>query len=189
VLSVGYRLAPEHPFPAPLDDVLAVARTLTEDDGPVVIGGESAGAHLAALALLGLRDGGRPALAGAVLTFGVFDLAGASSRSRIDLLLPGVPVAERRRPDLSPLFADLRGMPPARILVGTRDGLLDDSLMLAARWQQVAAVELDVVAGAGHAFTLLDLAVTRRAEAAEHAFVRNALTAGADTGPGRTMAG
>jgi len=82
-------------------------------------------------------------------------------------------------------YAHLEGMPLARLLVGTRDDLIDDSLLLAARWQQVAPVELDVVAGAPHAFTLLDIAVTRAARAAEHAFLDRCATqarAGATAG-------
>ncbi|WP_276314590.1 alpha/beta hydrolase fold domain-containing protein [Streptomyces sp. AcE210] len=70
---------------------------------------------------------------------------------------------QRRAPQVSPLFADLAGLPPARIVVGTEDPLLDDSLFLAARWQAAGApVELGVVAGAMHGFTLFPLTITAR---------------------------
>lgn len=62
---------------------------------------------------------------------------------------------QRRAPEVSPLFANLTGLPPARIVVGTEDPLLDDSLFLAQRWQAAGApVQLGVVAGAMHGFTL-----------------------------------
>ena len=180
VLSIGYRLAPEDPYPAAVDDAVAVAGDVTRDEGPFVIGGESAGAHLAVLTLLRLRDEGVTPFSGAVLTFGAFDLAGTPSRGEgfggsIELWLRDVPAARRRAPHVSPLYADLEGLPPARIMVGTRDSLIDDSLMLAARWQQVAEVELDIVAGAHHGFTLQDITATRTARAAEHAFITRAL--------------
>lgn len=198
VLSIGYRMAPEHPYPAAVDDVTDVARQVLRElraDGlPVAIGGESAGAHLAVLALLRLRDEGGAGLVGgvvgAVLTYGAYDLAGTPSRlaaagteagtfgGTAELWLRDVPPERRRDPQLSPLYAALDGLPPARIMVGTRDNLIDDSLMLAARWQQVAPVELEIVAGARHAFTLQDLAVTRQVRAAEHAFLVRCLSSG-----------
>ena len=70
---------------------------------------------------------------------------------------------QRRDPEVSPLFADLVGLPPARIVVGTEDPLLDDSLFLAGRWQAAGApVQLGVIAGAMHGFTLFPLTVTER---------------------------
>jgi len=77
VVSVQYRLCPENPWPAPRDDCLAAALHVLETrPGPLVIGGESAGAHLAAVTALALRTAGQGArLAGAVLNYGMFDLA------------------------------------------------------------------------------------------------------------------
>jgi acetyl esterase/lipase len=76
---------------------------------------------------------------------------------------------ERRDPAISPLFADLAGLPPARIVVGTEDPLLDDSLCLAERWQ--APVGLHVVAGAPHGFTLYPLTITERERRRERDFL------------------
>lgn len=154
-ISVGYRQPPEHPFPACLEDCVAVADAT---QGPRLIGGDSAGAHVAAL-VLQQRPG---SWLGALLTFGVYDLAGTpSAGSRLDtpvaMLLAGVPQERWREPQFSPLYGDLTGMPPALFTVGTRDTLLDDTLWMVARWRQVALARLEVVAGAGHAYTLADL--------------------------------
>lgn len=196
VVSVDYRLAPEHPFPAGPDDCEAVARWLVENaaaefgTGRLLIGGESAGAHLAVLTLLRLRDrhGLGGAFRGAHLLFGPYDLSMTPSQrsfgsrpllSNTDSLLgsyesfsPGTGPEERRDPELSPLYADLAGLPPARIVVGTEDPLLDDSLLLARRWRAAGApVRLGVVAGAMHGFTLFPLTVTRREFAREREFL------------------
>lgn len=160
VVSVYYRLAPEHPFPAGPDDCEAAALWLVEHAASeygtdtLLIGGESAGAHLAALTLLRLRD--RHALAdrfsGANLVCGLYDFSrtpsarGAGRSEAGDLLdperiarmaewfTPGWSEEERRSPELSPLYADLTGMPPALFTVGTKDHLIDDTLFFAERW-------------------------------------------------------
>ncbi|MGV9886882.1 alpha/beta hydrolase [Streptomyces sp. NPDC003395] len=186
VVSVDYRLAPEHPFPAGPDDCEIVARWLTRHAPAefgterLLIGGESAGAHLSVLTLLRLRDrhGITGAFRGAHLLFGPYDLSMTPSqhtfsrrlvsnteslRRTYDLFTPGMSAEQRRDPQVSPLFADLAGMPPARIVVGTEDPLLDDSLFLAQRWRVAGApVCLGVVAGAMHGFTLFPLTVTER---------------------------
>ena len=82
---------------------------------------------------------------------------------------------QRRDPEISPLFADLTGLPPARIVVGTEDPLLDDSLFLAERWQAAGApVQLGVVAGAMHGFTLFPLTITERELQRERDFLATA---------------
>ncbi|RKT16286.1 acetyl esterase/lipase [Streptomyces sp. 1114.5] len=187
VVSVDYRLAPEHPFPAGPDDCEAAARWLVQHAAAefgterLLIGGESAGAHLSVVTLLRLRDrhGITGAFRAAQLLFGPYDLSMTPSQrafgprpllSNTDalhgsyaLFTPGMGEEERRSPEVSPLFADLTGLPPARIVVGTEDPLLDDSLFLAARWEAAGApVQLGVVAGAMHGFTLFPLAVTER---------------------------
>ncbi|MFG2717874.1 alpha/beta hydrolase [Streptomyces sp. NPDC048416] len=187
VVSVEYRLAPEHPFPAGPDDCEVAARWLVEHAAAefgtrrLLIGGESAGAHLAVVTLLRLRDrhGISDAFGAAQLLFGVYDLSMTPSqrtfgsrrllsntdtlRPAYEMFTPGMEAEQRRDPDVSPLFADLTGLPPARIAVGTEDPLRDDSLFLAARWQAAGApAQLDVVAGAMHGFTLFPLTVTER---------------------------
>jgi acetyl esterase len=168
VVSVDYRLAPEHPYPAGPDDCEAAALWFVEKAaaefgaGSLVIGGESAGGHLAALTLLRLRDrhGITGAFAGANLVFGVFDLGMTPSQRNwgernlvlstsimawfYDAFLPGLTPEERRSPDHSPLWAELHDMPPALFTVGELDPLLDDSLFMAARWE-AAGNESDLV--------------------------------------------
>ncbi|MGY6022340.1 alpha/beta hydrolase [Streptomyces spinosirectus] len=199
VLSVDYRLAPEHPFPAGPDDCEAAARWLVDHaeaefgTGRLLIGGQSAGAHLSVLTLLRLRD--RHGITGtfraANLAFGPYDLSMTPSqrlfgsrrllsnsdsiRRSYELFTPGTGPEERRDPEVSPLYADLSGLPPARIVVGTQDPLLDDSLFLAQRWQAAGApVQLGVVAGAMHGFTLFPLTITAREQQRERDFLAGA---------------
>ncbi|MFB7244160.1 alpha/beta hydrolase [Streptomyces populi] len=187
VVSVDYRLAPEHPFPAGPDDCEAAARWLVRHAAAefgterLLIGGESAGAHLSLVTLLRLRD--RHGIVGAFraahLLFGPYDLSMTPSqrsfgtrrllsntetlRQTYELFTPGMGAEQRRDPEVSPLFADLGGLPPARIVVGGEDPLLDDSLFLARRWRAAGApARLGVVAGAMHGFTLFPLTVTER---------------------------
>ncbi|MFF8867696.1 alpha/beta hydrolase [Streptomyces sp. NPDC015139] len=199
VVSVDYRLAPEHPFPAGPEDCEAAARWLVENAAGefgtrrLLIGGESAGAHLGVVTLLRLRD--RHGITGgfraAHLLFGPYDLSMTPSqrafgsrrllsntdtlRRTYDLFTPGMTAEARRDCGISPLFADLSGLPPARIVVGTEDPLLDDSLFLAARWRAAGApVQLGVVAGAMHGFTLFPLTVTAREQRRERDFLSTA---------------
>ncbi len=157
-VSVDYRLAPEHPYPAGPDDCEAAALWLLEHaerefgSARLLIGGESAGAHLAACTLLRLRD--RDAVdrfCGANLVFGIYDLGRTPSQrgvpERPDLLTveqieyfaklftPDMSPEERRDPGVSPLYADLHGLPPALFTVGADDHLVDDTLFLAGRWE------------------------------------------------------
>jgi acetyl esterase/lipase len=202
-VSVGYRLAPEHPFPAGPDDCEDAARWLVERGAaelgapPVLaIGGESAGAHLAALTLLRLRDrhGMGGAFRAANLVFGVFDLGMTPSQRRWggklilspellrffgDAFVPGIDLEARRAPDVSPLHADLHGLPPALFVVGTADPLLDDSLFMAARWSAAGNhAELRVWAEGCHGFTAFPIAAGRAGNAAQIAFLAAACSAG-----------
>ena len=202
VVSVEYRLAPEHPFPAGPDDCEAAARWLiehaTEEFGTdrLVIGGGSAGAHLAALTLLRLRDrhGITGAFAGADLVYGVYDLSMTPSQRRwgdrylvlssplmawfFDCFVPGSDPEGRRDPEISPLYAGLHDLPPALFSVGTMDPLLDDTLFMEARWRQAGnPTELLVLEEAVHGFTAFPIAVARRAADASADFVRRVVTA------------
>jgi acetyl esterase/lipase len=202
VVSVGYRLAPEHPYPAGPDDCEAAALWLLGDESqaalgsaaPLAIGGDSAGAHLAVVTLLRLRDrhGITGAFAAAVLQYGGFDLSMTPSqrlwgernlvlstpiiRWFADQFLPDRDPERRRDPDISPLFADLSGMPPALFTVGTQDPLLDDTLFMEARWRAAgASSELSIWPEAPHGFISLPMTVADAALAAEHEFLRRRL--------------
>lgn len=184
-VSVDYRLAPEHPFPAGPDDcetaALWVIEHLSGFGGErFAIGGESAGAHLSVLTLLRLRDKhGWNGAHAANLTFGVFDVAqtpsartagderlvlrGLDMRQFGDAFLPGVTPETRRDPAISPLYADLTGLPPAIFTIGTRDPLLDDSLFMHARWMAAGnAATLKVYPGAAHGFVAFPCDQTRQ---------------------------
>lgn len=173
-VSVHYGKAPEHPYPMGADDCEDAALWLTREakarfgTDRLLIGGESAGAHLSATTLLRLRDRhGLAPFAGANLTAGCYDLALTPSvrhwkggKLVLDdrdirlfvkhYLVRGGDVAD---PDVSPIQADLSGMPPALFTVGTRDPLLDDSLFMAAKWQAAGnATDLEVYPGGCHVF-------------------------------------
>jgi acetyl esterase/lipase len=180
VVSVDYRLAPEHPYPAGPDDCEAVAAWLVEHaeseygTAKLLISGESAGGHLAAVTLLRVRDhlDAVDRFLGANLVFGVFDLgpnpshlgigagpdvlAPAMMGAATDMFVPNATADDLRAPDLSPLYADLTGMPPALFSVGTADHLLDDSLFMARRWERYGnRAELLVYPEGPHGCTLM----------------------------------
>ncbi len=176
VVSVEYRLFGATPLQGLMDDCLVAARWLLggglpEYAGlPVFVMGESAGGHLAAATLQRLQAW--PALlhriAGAVLYYGVYDLAGTPSvrsagpetlvlhgpdmASAMAMLAPGLDETARRTAPLSPLYGDLAGMPPALLFAGTLDPLRDDTLLMAQRWRQVADAESHLVPEAPHGF-------------------------------------
>ncbi len=194
VVGVEYRLAPEHPYPAGPDDcesaAVWLARSAKAEFGTdrLTVGGESAGGHLAAVTLLRLRDRhGFTGFRGANLVYGAYDLAMTPSQRRfgntrlvlrtIDIVqftnafLPTV--ADRRDPDVSPLYANLGGMPPALFTVGTADPLLDDSLFMHARWLAAGNdAELAVYPGGAHGFTLFANTLASEAAVRIDAFLR-----------------
>lgn len=195
VVSVGYRLAPEHPYPAGNDDceaaALWLARNARREFGTdrLLIGGESAGAHLSVTTLLRLRDRhGLSPFRGAYLTYGAFDLGltpSARSWGERNLVL-STPIIRKflewyapsdlLDPDVSPLHADLRGLPPALFSVGTLDPLLDDSLFMASRWAAGGnAAELAVYPGGIHGFNALPIPLADEANARIARFLDHAL--------------
>jgi monoterpene epsilon-lactone hydrolase len=150
VLSVEYRLAPEHPHPAAVEDACAALRFVWKSGfapSQVGLAGDSAGGGLALAALVALRDAGDPLPAAAALLSPWTDLtlSGASFLGKADvdpMIVPGVLAIARDRyvagqaadaPTISPLFADLAGLPPLLVQVGTDECLLDDSTRLADR--------------------------------------------------------
>ena len=200
VVSVDYRLAPEHPYPAGPDDCEAAALWLVTNARRefgaerIVVGGESAGAHLSAVTLLRLRDRhGYRDFAGANLVYGAYDLTftpAVANWGDRNLILSTpiirwfcdnfVPEDKRRDPDVSPLYADLRDLPPALFSVGTLDPLLDDSLFMYSRW--VASgndADLAVYPGGIHGFDAFPTSLARNALERMEQFIASRITAGA----------
>lgn len=191
-LALGYRLAPEHPFPAALEDALAGYRFLLGQGlapDRIALAGESAGGGLAVAALVSLREAGDPLPACAWLSSPWVDLAltGESIRSKaaVDPLLSEPYLAELakayldgadpRNPLASPLHADLTGLPPLLVQVGSAEILLDDAVRLArAAGLADLRTNLQVWPDMIHAWHLFyqQVAAGRRALAEVGAFVR-----------------
>lgn len=171
-LGLDYRLAPEHPFPAAIDDVVTVHRWLAARGIPaarIVFAGDSAGGGLVLGSLVALRDAGErlPAAAIALSPLADLELSGASvSRVTDDPLVPveGTRLmaaaylsggGDPRDPRASPVHADFTGLPPLLIEVGTREILLDDARRVAERARKAGvAVELFVGEGLTHVWPL-----------------------------------
>jgi epsilon-lactone hydrolase len=169
-ISVDYRLAPEHPYPAAVDDALAAYEALLQDGiapSDIAFAGESAGGGLAIATLVNARDHGLPLPAAAFVMSPYVDLtlAGTTMETRreVDPLL-SPEALQARVPDytsgrdaalglISPVFAELSGLPPLIIQAGTHEVLLDDAVRL-ARQAATADVEvtLDITPGVPHVF-------------------------------------
>ncbi len=195
IVSPSYRFvrSAQRPISASIEDCEAAAVWLLEDERdpdlagkPVVISGDSAGAHLALCTLLRLRDKHDAAfrrIKAAVLRYGCYDFSGTPSVRNADSsalilhgptlasglasLTPGLDETARKDPALSPLYADLRGLPPALLVAGGADPLRDDSVILAEKWAAIGGVvDLWRVPEAPHAFDRLSTRVAAQTGAA-----------------------
>ncbi len=167
-----FRLAPEHPFPAPLEDVLAAYRWLLStgiDPENIIMSGDSSGGGLALGALVSLRDAGDPLPVGVVLLSPWTDLAGTGdsmkTKADVDVVCkPDVMIVnaknyaggyDLKHPLISPMYADLTGLPPMLIHVGEDEVMLDDSTRLAERAKETGVdVTLEVWKGMMHIFPM-----------------------------------
>ncbi|MDQ8028551.1 MAG: alpha/beta hydrolase [Brevundimonas sp.] len=212
VVSVDYRLLSERRgvlLDHAIADCLTAGRWLAANaearfgtDNLFLIG-ESAGAHLAALTALSLRDEDRfAAFRGCVFIYGVFDLSGTPSvraANRDTLLLNGPTMAAdmarllsdrdeagRRRPDVSPLYAGMHDLPPALFVSGDLDPLRDDSALMAEAWSTAAPAELVEVPLAPHGFVHFGGPLARKAMADVATWLEHRLTNRQASGAHRT---
>jgi len=167
VVSVDYRLAPEHPWPAAPEDCETAALWLLEEAEErfgttrLAIGGVSAGATLAMTTLLRLRDRNVSCpFVGAALQFGTYDMSGQTPAGRLldgEFFIQAYAghVADRTDPDISPIYGELGGLPPVLFVVGSLDILLEDNLVMAARLSAAGGeVDVRVYPESPHGFTL-----------------------------------
>jgi acetyl esterase/lipase len=191
-LAVGYRLAPEHPFPAAIEDARSAYRFLLDQGiaaSKIVIGGDSAGGGLTLALMTALRDAGQPLPACAWLVSPWVDLqmtgASLAEKANLDPLISKsyleelaaayLAGADPANPLVSPLNADLAGLPPLLVQVGSAETLLDDALRIVRRAGAAdVRVNLEIWPHMIHAWHLwaAQLEAGRRAIASAGAFIR-----------------
>jgi acetyl esterase/lipase len=201
-LAIDYRLAPEHPFPAAVDDALAAYRFLLSSGVPprgITIAGDSAGGGLVVAAMVAIRDAGlpQPACGWPISPWVDMEAIGESMIGKaatdptvqkagiLDMAMHYLNGADPRSPLAAPLYADLRGLAPLFIQVGAAETLLDDAIRLA----QLAgaadvAVDLQIWPEMIHVWHMYfpQLAAGRRAIAAGGEFVRAMTSRGSHSG-------
>jgi len=189
-LAINHRLAPEHPYPAALEDAISAYRWLLAqgiDPAHIVIAGDSSGGGLTLATMIALRDAGEPLPVGAVCISPWTDLAGTGDsmqgKAKVDRVLDPESLAicasryagehDLRHPLISPLYADLKGLPPLLIQVGTDEILLDDATRCAeSAWEAGVDVTLEVWEEMFHVFQMVPvLPETKRAMASIARFV------------------
>ncbi|KAH8806058.1 Alpha/Beta hydrolase protein [Xylogone sp. PMI_703] len=182
VVSVGYRLAPEHPFPKGLEDCFDVAEWLIDNAKQTFggsmkfLGSESAGAHYTALTAIHLlKHRSEFSFQGLVLNYGIYDLSflprvrtftqGAllgldeeTLEHCVQALLPGLMGDRRKAPHISPLYVDIAALPTlpsALFICGTADCLLDDTMAMGSSWMMSQAdTVVKIFPGAPHGFVI-----------------------------------
>lgn len=170
VLLPEYRLAPEHPYPAAIEDVVRLYRALLKagySSRDIMVAGDSAGGGLAVAALLALRDAGEPMPAAACLLSPWLDLTGSGESMQTNaqkdpwfkpeympvLARHYCPENERAHPLVSPVFADVSGLPPLLVQVCSEEILLSDATRIVEKTRAAGGeADLEIYSGLWHVF-------------------------------------
>ena len=202
VVSIDYHLAPEFPFPACIEDCKAAARWLVANakkefgTDKLFVSGGSAGGHLAAVTTIYIRDSLKAIdkVKGVNLVYGAFDLGRTPSlrlatdstlilfkenlEDIMKLVFPGWTIEKKQDPQFSPLYADLKGLPPALFTIGTADPLLDDSYFMETRWRNAGnKTFLAVYPECPHAFNVFPTKIAAVANQRMMKWINDLLTA------------
>jgi acetyl esterase len=198
VVSVDYRLAPEFPFPACIEDCKAAAKWLLDNakkefgTDKIFISGASAGGHLAAVTTIYIRDSLKQIdkVKGVNLIYGCFDLGRTPSHrlvtdsslllykksleESVQLVFGGWTIQQLQNPQYSPLYADLNGLPPALFTVGTADPLMDDTFFMETRWRNAGnKTFLAVYPECPHGLNILPTKIAKLANAQMHKWINS----------------